>query len=78
MARTRQQLFSFFLVIVLSTFAFGPWASLPVRAATPKTTVSLTFDDALASQTIAQSLLDQHGMKGTFTLFLEILAPVAT
>lgn len=33
---------------------------------TPQTVVSLTFDDGLASVTLAESMLAAHGMKGTF------------
>lgn len=41
---------------------------MPKIHAAPQTVVSLTFDDAIASQTNAQQLLDSHGMKGTFYL----------
>lgn len=43
----------------------GPLHVMTVHAA-PQTVVSLTFDDGLANQISAQSLLDSHGMKGTF------------
>jgi len=63
-------MYRFALIPALLALTFVPLSSIPANAAKApaKTTVSLTFDDALASQTTAQTLLDQHKMKGTFYL----------
>jgi peptidoglycan/xylan/chitin deacetylase (PgdA/CDA1 family) len=53
-------------LVALLAVAAGVYGAPAANAADPQTVVSLTFDDARATQTVAGPMLAAHGMKGTF------------
>ena len=62
----RKKLLTVGVVVAAALATVVPvFRTLAAHAAT-NTTVVLTFDDDRADQTTAKSLLDSHGMKGTF------------
>ena len=56
----------------LLVFLVALWTGSAQAASSP-VVVSLTFDDGLASQTLVQSMLEAHGMDGTFFVSSELV-----
>src|SRR6185503_676271 len=62
-----RKLLSFGVVVATATALVAPvLQAAPAAATGTNTTVVLTFDDGVASQSIARTVLNSHGMHGTF------------
>src|SRR5450432_1800828 len=66
-ALAMRRLFPAGVVVAIALASVAPVVSSvqPAQAATT-TIVSLTFDDGVANQSIAEAAMDAHGMHGTF------------
>ncbi|GAA2069288.1 polysaccharide deacetylase family protein [Microbacterium hatanonis] len=65
-SRLRRTIAGGFAILAVTAFLSTAAAVPPATAAGPRTTVSLTFDDADASQLSALPILQKYGMKATF------------
>jgi len=65
-SRLRRTIAGGLAVLAVTAFLSAAAAVPPATAAGPRTTVSLTFDDADASQLTALPILQRYGMKATF------------